>query len=55
MEYTPDQVATLEDISDKIRMGQPVSIADAILAIEYQDHIRRPTVWYRIKAILGWS
>jgi hypothetical protein len=33
--------ARLEAISDKIRMGIPVGILEAIEAIEYQDALRR--------------
>ncbi len=40
----------LEQISDKIRRGEPVSFLAAVAAINYQGHLqaeRRANVWWR--------
>lgn len=35
-----DRCEYLEDVSDKIRRGEPVSILDALAAIDYQEQLR---------------
>jgi len=42
----------MEDISDKIRRGEPVGIMEALAAIEYQA-ARKVLPWWR-KDALGW-
>ena len=42
----------MEEISDKIRHGEPVGIVKALAAIEYQRQ-RRVLPWWR-KDALGW-
>jgi hypothetical protein len=42
----------LEEVSDKIRRGEPVGIMEALAAIEYQS-ARRVLPWWR-KDALGW-
>ncbi len=42
----------LEEISDKIRRGEPVGIMQALAAIEYQS-LRKVLPWWR-KDALGW-
>jgi hypothetical protein len=41
----------LEDLSDKVRMGTPVSMSEALEVIEYQQMLRKykPTLKDRIK------
>lgn len=40
----------MEEISDKIRRGEPVGIREAFLAIEYQRlrKLQRPPLWKRV-------
>ncbi len=43
----------LEELSDKVRFGIPVSLLDALDVIDYQErikkeHIDRPPQWWRI-------
>jgi hypothetical protein len=39
----------MEEISDKIRRGEPVGIMEALVAIEYQRlrKLQRPPLWKR--------
>ena len=56
-----DRIEYLEEVSEKIRAGEPVSMRDAILAIKYQKQLRaerEANKWHRrlrrwIKAALG--
>jgi hypothetical protein len=47
--------AVLEEISDKIRRGEPVGVIEAIAAINYQGHLKRClfTEWLGLYLILG--
>lgn len=38
----------LEEVSDKIRMGTPVSILEAIAAIQYQEAQREQSWWHKL-------
>ena len=40
----------LEEVSDKIRRGEPVGMMEALAAIEYQRlrRLQRPSLWKRI-------
>jgi hypothetical protein len=40
----------LEEVSDKIRRGEPVGMMEALAAIEYQRlrKLQRPSLWKRI-------
>jgi hypothetical protein len=41
----------LEEISDRIRMGIPVSILEGIAAIEYQERVRRTSSTRKVKSL----
>lgn len=46
----------LEDISDKIRGGVPVSMREAIEAIDYQERLKASTpksIWQKLRIRLG--
>jgi len=44
----------LEEISDKIRMGHPVGILEALEAIEYQEGLKRGKKIPAWKRVLNW-
>ena len=44
----------LEAVSEKIRMGIPVSMTEAIEAIDYQQKLKTERDAQRSKTIIGW-
>jgi hypothetical protein len=45
--------AHLEEISDKIRSGEPVGLMDALAAIDYQERLRAEREALRSKTFIG--
>lgn len=43
----------LEAVSEKIRMGRPVSMADAIAAINYQQKLKADRDEVKAKTLIG--
>ena len=44
--------AWLEEISDKIRSGEPVGIFEAMAAVDYQEKLKslkKKSLWYKTK------
>ena len=48
-ELTPEQITALEEASDKVRQGIPISMGLALLVVQYQAAKPKPkNLWRRI-------
>lgn len=53
MSDTTDKDAALEELSDKVRRGEPIHFLDAIAVVCYQESLRAEREERRSKTFLG--
>jgi len=54
--YTTMKDERLDQLSDKVRAGIPISFMEAIEIIQYQESIKKPkkvTLWQRFKQVIS--